>query len=117
MTTMIMIKKTTLISLVFLIGITVPLFAQEQPLKDFAEDRKELKLCFYPSTLRMVNLADNPDFNDLVSGIEKLLIYNLDSTSRADKAYKQLISTYEELESWCHRKGPEEVQAQNLHRC
>lgn len=98
MTTMIMIKKTTLISLVFLIGITIPLVAQEQPLKDFAEDRKELKLCFYPSTLRMVNLANNPDFNDLVSGIEKLLIYNLDSTSRADKAYKQIISTYEELD-------------------
>jgi len=93
-----MIKKTILISLILTVGYISPIFAQEQPLKDFAEDRKERKFCFYPSTLRMVNLANNPDFDELVSGIDKLLIYNLDSTARADKAYKELIATYEELD-------------------
>ncbi len=95
---MTMTKSTILISLILLMGNSSSLFAQEQPLKDFAEDRRENKFCFYPSTLRMVNLANNPDFNELVSGIEKLLIYNLDSTARADKAYKELIATYEELD-------------------
>ncbi len=93
-----MIVKTTLISLILVLGFIAPVLSQEKPLKDFAEDRKERKFCFYPSTLRMVNLANNPDFNDLVNGIEKLLIYNLDSASRADKAYKQIISTYQELD-------------------
>lgn len=91
-----MTRKTILISFILLLGFQ-SLFAQEQPLKDFAEDRRENKFCFYPSTLRMVNLANNPDFNDLVNGIEKLLIYSLDSTARADKTYKDLIVTYEAL--------------------
>lgn len=92
-------KRTTiLISILFLLGFAWELNAQEQPLKDFAEDRKDRKFCFYPSTLRMVNLANNPEFNDLVSGIEKLLIYNLDSVSRAEKSYKEIITTYQNLE-------------------
>lgn len=91
-------KSTTiLISLLILLGLSWELKAQEQPLKDFAEDRKERKFCFYPSTLRMVNLANNPDFDELVSGIEKLLIYNLDSAARADKSYKEIITTYQAL--------------------
>jgi hypothetical protein len=92
-------KSTTiLISLVILLGLSWEIKAQEQPLKDFAEDRKDRKFCFYPSTLRMVNLTNNPDFDDLVNGIEKLLIYNLDSTARADKSYKEIITTYQELD-------------------
>lgn len=93
-----MTKKTILISLAILLGLSLDLTAQEQPLKDFAEDRRENKFCFYPSTLRMLNLTQNPDFDEMVSGIQKLLIYTLDSTSRADKTYKELISTYQELE-------------------
>lgn len=34
---------------------------------------------FYPSTLRMINLTKNPDFDELISGIEKLVIYRFDS--------------------------------------
>lgn len=88
---------TTLISILFFTTFFGNLQAQEEPLKEYAEDRKELKLCFYPSTLRMINLANNPDFDHLVGGIEKLLIYNLDSTARAEKSYKQLIPEYEKL--------------------
>ncbi len=92
-------KSTTiLISLIIFFGFSWEVNAQEQPLKDFAEDRKDRKFCFYPSTLRMVNLANNPDFDGLVSGIEKLLIYNLDSAARADKSYKEIITTYQELD-------------------
>lgn len=91
-------RKTILISLLILTGLFSGAIAQEQPLKDFAEDRRDNKFCFYPSTLRMVNLANNPDFDELVNGIEKLLIYNLDSASRADKTYKEIITTYQELD-------------------
>ncbi len=91
-------KITILISLLAFMGLIFqPLNAQEDPLKDFADSRKELKLCFYPSTLRMINLSNNPDLNEMVGGIEKLLIYNLDSAARADKSYKGLIETYTEL--------------------
>lgn len=73
-----------------------PLFAQEQPLKDLVEKRRDQKFAFYPSTLRMVNLKQNEDYNELVSGVEKLLVYQLDSAIRADKSYRAITSTYAE---------------------
>lgn len=93
-----MTKKKILIKLLLLLVFVSPVLSQEQPLKDFAEDRRERKFCFYPSTLRMINIANNPDFDELVSGIDKLLIYNLDSATRAGKSYKQILTTYQELE-------------------
>lgn len=92
-----MIKKAILISFYAALVFIRPVFAQEQPLKDFAEDRKERKFCFYPSTLRMINLSHNPDFDELVNGIDKLLIYNLDSAAKANDAYRQIIDSYQKL--------------------
>ncbi|NOX85715.1 MAG: DUF4252 domain-containing protein, partial [Chlorobi bacterium] len=89
--------KKILISFLLIIGYHFPGFSQEQPLKDFAEDRKEMKLCFYPSTLRMINLAHNPDFDKMVSGIDKLLVYTLDSAARANHNYRQIITKYKGL--------------------
>lgn len=89
------IKYTFII--LFLLGLLSPVKAQEQPLKDYAGSRSEHKFCFYPSTLRMINLTHNPDFDDLVRGIDKLLVYNLDSAARADKNYQQLFDTYRDL--------------------
>lgn len=87
-----------LISLLAFLGLSFqPLNAQEDPLKEYADSHKDLKLCFYPSTLRMINLNDNKDLNELVGGIDKLLIYTLDSTAHADKSYKGIIDTYSEL--------------------
>ena len=54
--------------------------------------------CLYPSTLRMINIANNEGFDEMVSGIEKLLIYKLDSTAKADKSYKEVFTTYRDLE-------------------
>jgi hypothetical protein len=45
----------------------------------------------------MINITQNEDYYEMVSGIEKLLIYKLDSTTRADKSYKEVISTYRDL--------------------
>jgi Domain of unknown function (DUF4252) len=92
-----MTKKAILISFFLLLVSIKPILAQEQPLKDIAEDRKEHKFCFYPSTLRMINLTHNPDFDELVNGIDKLLIYDLDSTARANNSYRDIISAYQKL--------------------
>lgn len=75
-------------------GLLSPALAQEQILKDFAETRHDSKYAFYPSTLRMINLTKNPDYEALVSGIEKILIYSLDSTSLAEKSYVGLPDAY-----------------------
>ena len=67
---------------------------QEDLFKDFAENHKQRAFCFYPSTLRMLNIGDIPEFNNMVDGIEKLLIYKLDSISRADKLYRGMIDNF-----------------------
>jgi hypothetical protein len=90
-------KIKTLISLLFLMGLFQPLLSQEDPLKEYAEDKRERKFCLYASTLRMVNISQNEDFNEMVNGIEKLLIYKLDSSARADKSYKEMLTTYQEM--------------------
>ena len=54
-------------------------------------------LCLYPSTLRMVNISGDPEFNKLVNDIEKVLIYTFDSTTVASKSYRELIKNYEEV--------------------
>lgn len=74
-----------------------PLFAQEKPIKDLLEEKRERKYALYASTLRMVNISQNPDYNDMVSGVEKILIYTLDSATRADRSYMALESVYNNL--------------------
>lgn len=78
--------------LLFLIlwGVSGPLFSQEKALKEYADHHNKRKFALYASTLRMVNLEKNPAFNELVQGVEKLLIYVLDSAATASKSYLAL---------------------------
>lgn len=73
--------------------------AQESIIKDFAEPRRPTRwmnpICLYPSTLRMVNLAQDPNFNEMVNDVEKVLIYTLDSATAVSKSYKDLLKNYE----------------------
>jgi hypothetical protein len=78
-------------------GILPSLMAQETPFKAYADAHKDKKYCFYPSTLRMINIAKNPDYNELVNGIEKLLVYTLDSAAKAGPSYKGLITSYKKI--------------------
>ncbi|WP_424961700.1 hypothetical protein [Ekhidna sp.] len=82
-----------------LILLITPSFAQESIIKDFAEPRRSTRwmnpLCFYPSTLRMINISQDPKFNELVNDIEKVLIYTLDSATIASKTYGNFLSGYE----------------------
>jgi hypothetical protein len=93
-----MVKISKLILIFWLLaGVLPSLKAQETPLKDYADAHKDRKFCFYPSTLRMINIAKNPDYNELVNGIEKLLVYTLDSAAKAGQSYKGLISSYKNI--------------------
>ena len=76
-------------------GLAEPLFAQESELKDYAEERRDRKFCFYPSTLRMINLSGNEEFNQMVKPIVKMLIYTLDSAAMAEKSYIKLPEKFQ----------------------
>lgn len=80
-----------------LIGIFPSLIAQETQFKAYADTHKDRKFCFYPSTLRMINIAKNPDYYEMVNGIEKLLVYTLDSAAKAGQSYKSLITSYKKI--------------------
>ena len=83
--------------IVMFLGLTIqPLLAQEQIIKDLIESKKNKQYTFYASTLRMVNLTQNPEYNELVSGIEKLIVYSLDSATNANKSYREIASAYTE---------------------
>ena len=80
-----------------LAGVSPALKAQEAPLKAYADTHKDRKYCFYASTLRMINISHNADYNDLVNGIEKLLVYTLDSAAKAGHSYNSLITSYKKI--------------------
>ena len=96
-TTMMTTMKKIPISFLFLFGFYLTGFSQEQPLKDYAEEHTEMKLCFYPSTLRMINLSHNKAFDEMVGGIDKLLVYTLDSVAKAGRGYTRIIEKYQGL--------------------
>jgi hypothetical protein len=91
--------NTSKLYLVFclLLGLLPSLKAQETAFKAYADNHKERKFCFYPSTLRMINIAKNPDYYDLVNGIEKMLVYTLDSAAKASQSYKSIITSYQKI--------------------
>ena len=84
--------------LVYIISglICQPLFSQESIVKEYGESNKKQAYCFYASTLRMVNITENDAYNELVSGVNKLLIYLLDSTATATKSYTGIIEKYKD---------------------
>ncbi|MEM0939298.1 MAG: hypothetical protein AAF600_16995 [Bacteroidota bacterium] len=76
-------------------------FAQESIIKEFSEPRRSTRwlnpICLYPSTLRMINISGDANYNELVSDIEKILIYRLDSITIMSEDYDSWIETYENV--------------------
>ncbi|MEQ9467108.1 MAG: hypothetical protein RLN88_06815 [Ekhidna sp.] len=91
------------------------LLAQESIIKKFAEPRRPTEwmnpICLYPSTLRMINLSGDPQFNELVNDIEKILIYTLDSATVATKEHKDWLKDYEAIgyEEYISLMGKQEM--------
>ena len=87
--------KATIFSL-FLLGSIVG-YSQESYLKAFTEKERSptifYPICLYPSTLRMINLAQNEAYNEFVNSIDKVLIYNLDA-GQLEGDYKGWMKDY-----------------------
>ena len=78
-------------------GYVYPVFSQEAPLKEFAEPSRQRKYCLYPSTLRMINVSQNPEYNQLIADVEKLLLYQYDSNPTKNAEFKTMMNAYEGL--------------------
>lgn len=105
--------------LLLVVLLTIPIIsisAQESLIKEYAESRRPTRwmnpICLYPSTLRMINVAQDPNFNKMVNDIEKVLIYNLDSATVANKDYKAWLKSCEEkgFEEYITVFGKQEVR-------
>jgi len=60
--------------------LSVSSFAQHGVVTDFKENHETaLSLYFYPSTLRMINVERNPEFDDMIKEIKKARFFKLDS--------------------------------------
>lgn len=93
-------KGKNLILLIVIILTSVPSFSQESIIKDFTEDgrrRWNYPMALYASTLRMANLSGDPQFNELVNDIDKILIYNLDSTNLTSPKLNSWMKDYEAI--------------------
>ncbi len=44
----------------------------------------------------MINIAQDPNFNEMVNDINKLLVYQLDSTAIASRSYMEVVRGYED---------------------
>jgi hypothetical protein len=76
-----------LVSLLFFLAfLQVSGWAQCKTIEKWAEKRSGLrKLCFYPTTLRMVNLSKDESFNQMVKDIDKLKVIISDKTGSIAK--------------------------------
>lgn len=89
-----MLRKSKMFVFVIFVGLIQPLFAQQDIIKDYADTSSVKDYCFYPSTLRMLNIAKDQDYYNMVEDIEKLLVYSLDSASVAESSYKKMLAMY-----------------------
>lgn len=82
------------------IALSFASFSQESIIKNFAEQGGKgwlYPICLYSSTLRMVNVSGDPEFNKLVNDVEKVLIYPLDSAALNSPNLHSWLTEYEEL--------------------
>lgn len=78
----------------------------KEPIVEFRNNHPvELALAFYPSTLRMLNLANNENYNHLIKDIEKGRYFRLNKEEDADDT-RQAIRT---LTQTLKDEGYEEV--------
>ena len=68
-------------------------YAQNSAVTDFKENHETaLSLYFYPSTLRMVNIEQNPEFNEMIRQVKKARFFRMDSGSVSKDDLNNLVS-------------------------
>jgi len=83
--------------------------AQRKIIKQLKSDNQiELSLYFYPSTLRMVNLQKNEEFNRLIRDIKKMIFYKMNASYDQAAFYQPIIElkNEENLEEYIVVDGP-----------
>jgi hypothetical protein len=72
----------------FLAILSVSVFGQSKSITNFRSDFKETSnMFFYSSTLKMLNTENNPEFSDILDGIEEIRVLNYTkSDHKFDKA-------------------------------
>lgn len=82
-----------------LIITTAPSFGQNQLFTSLKQDDKlEAELYLYPSTLRMINIANNQGFDEMVKDIEKIVFYKL--PGRDNREIRELAARFIEEEDF-----------------
>jgi hypothetical protein len=82
-----------------LIAFTSLLQAQSDIIAQFkTEDKTEISLYFYPSTLRMMNLQHNDEFNELVKDIKKMSFLKLNKNRFDYKQFYEGVSNLQKEE-------------------
>lgn len=83
--------------------------AQCSLITDLKEDKlTNLSLYFYPSTLRMVNLDNNEEFNRLIQDIEKLIFFKMNGKFETIDMYNLVrdLQSEEDFEEYVVVDGP-----------
>lgn len=91
--------------IIFFLLLSFPGFSQNSAVTDFKEQHgTALSLYFYPSTLRMINLERNPEWDEMIRGIKKARFFQMDSgavssdeliafiTLLADKGFEEMLN-------------------------
>ncbi|WP_456461777.1 hypothetical protein [Reichenbachiella sp.] len=83
--------------------------AQSSAITDLKEDQlTNMSLYFYPSTLRMVNLDNNEEFNRLIQDIEKLIFFKMNGKFETIDMYNLVnhLQSNEDFEEYVVVDGP-----------
>jgi len=95
----------------FLLFFALQLDAQNKVFKQYQEDDKiQTSYHLYPSTMRMLNLNNDPDFDDLVRPIRKMSFLQLkkDVIQRSDlRMASEQIMTERDCETYIEVDGPD----------
>ena len=76
----------------FLTIFSLSSYAQNSAVTDFKENHEiALSLYFYPSTLRMVNIEQNPEFNEMIRQVKKARFFKIDSGAVSKDDLKNLV--------------------------
>lgn len=103
-------KKSRVLLFIFglmMLGQTA--FAQSTTITDLKKDKlTNMGLYFYPSTLRMVNLDNNEEFNRLIQDIEKLIFFKMNGKFESIDMYNLVsqLQSEEQFEEYVVVDGP-----------
>jgi len=99
-------KHFSLVFILLAINSTIG-FSQSKILKELKDSNAiQLQLFFTPSTLRMLNFQDDPGYNEMVRGVDKLHFYLMNPTHFSTEDYfdtaERLLKeeAYEEFIIW-----------------